>query len=243
MEIALTFSPRRVAVQLGGELDAEFAAQPGQRGRVAVAGGAQQRRQGIGEQLAGPAAVDRDRVEGEGVVPVGRKNFDRLRRVWRKVLTVAWATPILASVAWIVAHAAGDVDGTSATVAFGERVTAITQPGVPPAVVQEFDAPDGHHEFVPAMRALDGALRLTAGQGAQLVFVVSDGRYGFHIERQAADIVDRFTRHGVRVLWLDLASEHATTIVPTGAIPIRIADIDEVPRQVEHALVDVLRQA
>ncbi|WP_410570679.1 VWA domain-containing protein [Amycolatopsis sp. cmx-4-61] len=157
--------------------------------------------------------------------------------------SMAWATPILASVAWIVAHAAGDVDGSSATVAFGERVTAITQPGVPPAVVQEFDARDGYHEFVPAMRALDGALRLTAGQGARLVFVVSDGRYGSHIERQAAEIVDRFTRHGVRVLWLDLASEHATTIVPTGAIPIRIADIDEVPRQVEHALVDALRRA
>ncbi|WP_284741794.1 VWA domain-containing protein [Amycolatopsis sp. RTGN1] len=154
-----------------------------------------------------------------------------------------WATEMLASLAWIVAHAAAEVDGMTATVAFGERVTAITAPGVPPAAVQEFDAPDGYHEFVPAMRALDGALQLTAGQGARLVFVVSDGHYGPAIERQAAEVVERFARHGVHVVWLDLASEHDTTIVPPGAIPIRVANIGEIPHQVEDVLVRALRVA
>jgi hypothetical protein len=225
---------RRAKFRERGKIILDSAVPPGRlRGREAMLGAAQR---GMG-------------------MPVTAKPF---RRVIRKdtpepPLTVGiavdisgsmdWATPILASVAWIVAHAAAEVDGTSATVAFGERVTAITHPGMPPAAVQEFDAPDGYHEFVPAMRALDGALQLTTGQGARLVFVVSDGHYGFAIERQAAEVVDRFTRHGVRVLWLDLASEHDTTIVPPGAIPIRIADIDEVPRQVESALVDALRRA
>jgi hypothetical protein len=225
---------RRAKFRERGKTIVASAAPPGRlRGREAMLGAAQR---GMG-------------------MPVTAKPF---RRIIRKdtpepPLTVGiavdisqsmrWATPTLASVAWIAAHAAAEVDGTSATVTFGERVTAITTPGKPPAAVQEFNAPDGYHEFVPAMRALDGALQLTTGPGARLAFVVSDGRYGVDIERQAAEVVDRFTRRGVRVLWLDLASEHDTTIVPPAAIPIRITDIGEIPRQVETALVDALRRA
>ncbi|WP_410646239.1 hypothetical protein [Amycolatopsis sp. cmx-4-54] len=160
--------------------------------------------------------------------------------------SMSWATSALASTAWLVAHAVDDVGGDSATVAFGEWVTAITKPGVPPTVVQEFVADDGHERFTDAMRALDGGLRLTSGTGARLVFVVSDGHFVLPGEMESAQtIIDRFVRSGVHVLWLDLKSRtrNLTTIVPAGAIPVQVTDVAEIPHQVGAIAVRALRSA
>ncbi|OXM57059.1 hypothetical protein CFP71_10005 [Amycolatopsis thailandensis] len=160
--------------------------------------------------------------------------------------SMSWATTALASTAWLVAHAVDDVGGNSATVAFGERVTAITKPGVPPTVVQEFVADDGHERFADAMQALDGGLRLTSGAGARLVFVVSDGHFVLPGEMERAQtIVDRFVRSGVHVLWLDLTSNERSerTIVPEGAIPVPVTDVTEIPHQVGAIAVRALRTA
>lgn len=160
--------------------------------------------------------------------------------------SMSWATAALASTAWLVAHAVDDVGGSSATVAFGERVTAITKPGVPPTTVQEFVADDGHERFTDAMRALDGGLRLTSGTGARLVFVVSDGHFVLPGEMERAQtIVDRFVRSGVHVLWLDLTSSTRSerTIVPAGAISVPVTDVTEIPHQVGAIAVRALRTA
>ncbi|RSM68685.1 hypothetical protein DL991_41180 [Amycolatopsis sp. WAC 01375] len=160
--------------------------------------------------------------------------------------SMSWATSALASTAWLVAHAVDDAGGTSATVAFGERVTAITKPGVPPVMVQKFVADDGHERFTDAMRALDGGLRLTSGSGARLVFVVSDGHFVAPGEKDsAAGIVARFVRCGVHVLWLDLqaSARHTSTIVPPGAISVPVVDVTEIPHQVGAIAVRALRTA
>jgi hypothetical protein len=158
--------------------------------------------------------------------------------------SMTWATETMASVAWLVAHAVDQVGGSSATVAFGEEVTAITRPGVVPAKVQTFIADDGCEMFTDAMRALDGGLRLTSGDGARLVFVVSDGHFVAPGEKKrAAAMVERLVGHGVVVLWLDLhrGGRPSGTIVPSGAVPIPVVDVADIPRQVETILVRALR--
>ncbi|RLK58462.1 hypothetical protein [Actinokineospora cianjurensis] len=158
--------------------------------------------------------------------------------------SMTWATETMASVAWLVAHAVDQVGGSSATVAFGEEVTAITWPGVTPVKVQTFIADDGCEVFTDAMRALDGGLRLTSGDGARLVFVVSDGHFVAPGEKKrAAAMVERLVEHGVVMLWLDLHRDGrlSGTIVPSGAVPIPVVDVADIPQQVETILVRALR--
>lgn len=158
--------------------------------------------------------------------------------------SMRWATDTMASVAWMVAHAVDHVGGQSATVAFGERVTAITKPGRIPAAVQEFEANDGFERFADAIRALDGELRLVGGEGARLVFVVSDGHFGAAGEKErAVELVGRLVRSGVAVLWIDLQNPESgrSTIVPEGAVALPITSVQDIPGQVTTALVRALR--
>jgi len=53
----------------------------------------------------------------------------------------------LSSAAWIMAQAVAWSAGESATVCFGESVTAITRPGASPARVREFRAGDATERF------------------------------------------------------------------------------------------------
>lgn len=153
-----------------------------------------------------------------------------------------WATAIMASTAWIVAHAVAHVGGKSAAVAFGRHVTAVTQPGSVPAKVPSFTATDGTEMFTDAIHALDGGLGLTTAIGARLVFVVSDGHFVAPGEKKrAAAAVRRLTRHGVHVLWLDMHRRAGAMIIPPGATPIPITTIADIPQQVNTILVNALR--
>jgi hypothetical protein len=158
--------------------------------------------------------------------------------------SMKWATEVMASVAWMVAHAVDHCGGRSAMVAFGETVTPITRPGVIPAKVQNFIAADGYEMFTDAMWALDGGLRLTGGDGARIVFVVSDGQYHAPGERKrSAAMVERLVRHGVVVIWLDLQhyGRGRDTIVPPGAVKLPVVDVHDIPQQVTEVLVRALR--
>jgi len=78
---------------------------------------------------------------------------------------------ILARTSWMS-------DATSATVCFGEQVTAVTRPGHVPTHVRQFHANDDTEPFCQALDALDGALGLSrSGDGARLLVVVSDSYY------------------------------------------------------------------
>ncbi|MEG3636747.1 hypothetical protein [Micromonospora palythoicola] len=130
----------------------------------------------------------------------------------------AFAGPI-ASAAWITAQATAWAGGTSATVTFGQYVTAVTHPGQPPAKVRLF-AREGHTQGFPlAVDALDAALGLSDPRaGARLLVVVSDGEFTSSelIDGQAR--LDRLVRAGCGLLWLGppdsrpLAGAHATVL-------------------------------
>lgn len=158
--------------------------------------------------------------------------------------SMSWATKVMSTMAWVLAHAVAQVGGRCAMVAFGAQVTAVTRPGPPPRQVPTFVARDGWENFTRAIRALDGGLALTAGSGARLVFVVSDGHYVDEQEAGAARLVSWLVRHGVQVLWLDFTrdpKDQSSTKVPSGALHIPVADPADIPQQILAVLVKALR--
>ncbi|WP_406106274.1 hypothetical protein [Micromonospora globbae] len=130
----------------------------------------------------------------------------------------AFAAPI-ASAAWITAQATAWAGGTSATVTFGQYVTAVTRPGQPPDKVRLFAKENNTQGFPLAVDALDAALGLADPRGgARLLVVVSDGEFTSAelIDGQAR--LDRLVRAGCALLWLGppnsspLRGAHATVL-------------------------------
>ncbi|GGJ89899.1 hypothetical protein GCM10010123_19640 [Pilimelia anulata] len=114
----------------------------------------------------------------------------------------AWLGP-LQSVAWITAQATRWAQGRSATVTFGENVTAITRPGQPPGEVRELGLEGNTVGFTKTVDALDGALDLGDPRaGARLLVVVSDGEFT-GVDTVTGQLrINRLRAAGCAVLWL-----------------------------------------
>lgn len=115
----------------------------------------------------------------------------------------AFTDPI-ASAAWILANAAhhSRMPVTTATVAFGARVRAITHPGSVPTEVTEFNAPDDYEAIDTAIDALDAALDLSRPGAARLLVIASDGHYCPEPRQAAQTKIQRLLAAGCGVLWL-----------------------------------------
>lgn len=201
------------------------------------------------------AAITRDAQRAAGAVPTAQPWTATTRRhAPNPPLRVAIAVDVsgsmaaaagpLASAAWILAHATryAGPDNASATVAFGEAVTAITHPGKPPATVPQFRAADGFERFCDAADALDGALDLTSPGAARLLVVVSDGQFVGPGERDGArERVARLTKAGCAVLWLDLFC--GASLVPPGAKRVALTTPAEAADAIGSAAVAALTAA
>jgi hypothetical protein len=117
--------------------------------------------------------------------------------------SMRWAEQPVAELAWSIAHAVNRNEGTTATVAYGERVHAVTKPGESPKAMRTFDASGGTEEVAGALKALDGGLHLTNGRGVRMLVNVSDGQYTHSQREKATAILRRMTANGVKVLWID----------------------------------------
>ncbi|QYN41024.1 VWA domain-containing protein (plasmid) [Pseudonocardia sp. DSM 110487] len=186
-------------------------------------------------------------------IPVTARPFRRVERhrVPQPPITVGiavdvsgsmgWAESSLASAAWIVAWAVHQVSGTSATVTFGDAVTPITRPRMAPDKVTEFSAEGSTEEFVTAVQALDGQLRLASGKGARLLVVVSDGDLVKPGELEAGQrLVSRLAASGVGVIWLDL---HGRSSVMADCAAVQLDSGSEAAAAIGKAAVSALRQA
>lgn len=155
----------------------------------------------------------------------------------------AFAGPV-ASAAWILAAATrhSQVPATSATVIFGCEVRAITHPGTCPPRVTDFYAADGTEVPSHAIDALDGALSLARSDGARLLVIVSDGRFGLNGERARAQArVDRLRATGAAVLWLTPDNPLAT---PLDRVTVHtLTDPTTTARAIAHAATTALRAA
>ena len=155
--------------------------------------------------------------------------------------SMAAATGPVASAAWILAHATryAGPDNASATVAFGEQVTAITRPGKPPAQVPQFRAVCGTERVSEAIDALDGILDLSSPGAARLLVIVSDGGFVGYGEAEGARArVARLNKAGCAVLWLDLFGGYSA--VPPGATRVMLTNPAEAAEQIGKAAVTAL---
>jgi hypothetical protein len=114
----------------------------------------------------------------------------------------------MASVAWIMSEAVRRVQGRMAMVYYGDSVFHTLRPGEHLTEVKMYSAQDGSEAFDAAFIAMDGALNLLHGEGARLLFIVSDGCYsGRNIERSQY-WVQRCADAGVGVVMLPFSSWH-----------------------------------
>lgn len=201
------------------------------------------------------AAITRDAQRAAGAVPTAQPWASTTRRhAPNPPLKVGIAVDVsgsmaaaakpVASAAWILAHATryAGPDNASATVAFGEQVTAITRPGKPPTAVPKFRAACGTERFCEAVDALDGALDLTSPGAARLLVVVSDGQFVGHGEMHGArDRVGRLTKAGCAVLWLDLFG--GDSLVPPGAVRVMLTNPAQAADAIGKAAVTALAAA
>lgn len=141
-------------------------------------------------RLSMRGALTRDAQRAAGALPTA-KPFTRTRRQSTPTPplrvgiavdvsgSMTEATGPIASAAWILARATALTDplSTSATLAFGERVTAITRPGPAPAQVTTFTARDFTETPTQATDALDAALGLSRPGAARLLILATDGLF------------------------------------------------------------------
>jgi len=117
-----------------------------------------------------------------------------------------------ASTGWVIAQAVDRIaDSQSASVTFGEHVTAITRPGRAPALVREYDLEGATTGFPTAVDALDHTLGLSqAGHAARLLVVISDGIFWDPDITAGQARLDRLAKTGCGLLWIG----------PTGSRPL-----------------------
>jgi Mg-chelatase subunit ChlD len=123
----------------------------------------------------------------------------------------------MSSAAWILAQAATRAGATTATLAYGDRVTVLIPPGRRPTKVRDMRADAGTERFVEACAEADRLLHLSTPGTARLLVVVSDGHYVNPDESQAT--ITRLHHTGCAVLWLapnnswpPRVYDHTTTI-------------------------------
>lgn len=109
----------------------------------------------------------------------------------------------LASAAWILSEATRRVQGKVAMVYYGSAVFPTLKAGQHMTDVKVYTAPDGTERFDEAFKALDGSLNLLNGSGARLLVIVSDGEYTGEERDKARNWLNRCSKEGVGVLWLD----------------------------------------
>ncbi|MEV5409852.1 hypothetical protein AB0K60_13555 [Thermopolyspora sp. NPDC052614] len=143
--------------------------------------------------------------------------------------------------AWVMAHAVRQIHGQSATIAWGDRLTALTRPCEPPDQVPLLTTDQGTAVLPEAIRVLDGALELAAGHGARLLVIASDGHLNDHDQHDAVrDLLARLDRAGCTVLQLCLDS--AARVLPH-ARPVDASDPATAAQAIGQAAIDALRHA
>jgi hypothetical protein len=208
-----------------------------------------------GGRLRGGAAVLRSAQIAQGMVPTAepwrRKEY---RYVPEPPLRVGVLCDIsgsmskaagpVASLAWALNRAVSQIDGATATFAYGVGVHVVSRPGRPATAVQTFGAHGAWENITTALYAVDGALDLTANRsGARLLVNVSDGRYGHGTQRADGErLTTRLIHSGVKVLWLGLSGPDEDWPFP-GTTYVHVGDPADLGRIVAAAARRVLESA
>ncbi|MEU9509302.1 VWA domain-containing protein [Micromonospora sp. NPDC048170] len=144
----------------------------------------------------------------------------------------------MSSAAWIVAQAATRAGATSATLAYGDRITVLIPPGRRPAKVRDMRADAGTERFVEACAEADRLLHLSTPGTARLLVVVSDGHYVNPDESQAT--ITRLHHAGCAVLWLAPDNKGWPSRVYDNTTTITVDDPTTCVNLIGEAAIDAL---
>ncbi|MFG1952463.1 VWA domain-containing protein [Micromonospora sp. NPDC048830] len=147
----------------------------------------------------------------------------------------------MSSAAWIVAQASTRAGATSATLAFGDRITVLIPPGRRPAKVRDMRADAGTERFVEACTEADRILHLSTPGTARLLVVVSDGHYVNPTKAQAT--ITRLHRTGCAVLWLAPDNKSWPPRVYDHTTTITVDDPTTCINLIGQAAIDALSKA
>lgn len=204
-------------------------------------------------RLRSAQAVQRAAQRAQGIPPTAAP----FRRVQHRVveqppITVAVGCDIsgsmrsvtgaVASAAWVIANAVQQVDGTTATAAFGERVHPVVRPGEVPRKVREFNASGGMENITDTLRAFNGSMNLINGKGLRIVIIVSDGVWTSEQRRQGDKLALRLAAAGVRILHLGWRGK-GSDVPLAGSTYVQLNDPNDFGRVVGEAMVDLLTAA
>lgn len=137
-----------------------------------------------------------------------------------------WATEFSASSAWIVNRATQHVNGKAAAVTFGEKAEVTAFPGkVGDVIVRQ--ACDGSEAFNDGLATLDYLLKLEAGKGTRILFVVTDGFLVAEGEMEAcAKWIVKMRKAGVHVIWVTPSEKSETyrglPVIPKGVTVMKV---------------------
>lgn len=147
---------------------------------------------------------------------------------------------VTADLSWAVAQATSHMAGRTAAVAWNQAVAPVVRPGENPPNVREAGCGGGSGGCSLSLRALDGALRLTADRdGARAVVVVTDGALGDTYGAINAEVL-RLTRAGVKVLWVTPTPDLRIHVSATNVV---LHDPTEFGETIGKALANLLASA
>lgn len=109
-------------------------------------------------------------------------------------------TPFATAFSWASAQAVKGV-GRAVSVAYDTRVTVLNAPGENPQKPYPLTASGAGEDWKTAFAIVDGALNLSTGRGARLLFVLSDGEYAPMQAKAARADIQRLERGGAKVIW------------------------------------------
>lgn len=110
----------------------------------------------------------------------------------------------MGSASWIFSNVVQQIEGTAATVYYGQGVIPVLKPGEVQKQVDIWDANDGGHVIGDAFKMLNGSLRIADGVGARLLVVISDAHYQDRETQEAEKAITDCISTGAAVLWMDL---------------------------------------
>ena len=142
------------------------------------------------------------------------------------------------SLAWVIGSAINQLGGKVATVLFSNLAVPVASPTEQSNAVVMTGTSAGDHVMSEAQLMADGALDLIDGDGARLLFVFSDGEFGYRNEtkylREAVDA-------GVHVVWIAPRRIDASQPVPHTSS--RFTSVEEASTTAYAELVDAIGDA
>lgn len=143
----------------------------------------------------------------------------------------------MADLVWALSWAAAWSGGTVASAAWNSRVAPLTWPGRVPGRVLEPDCGGGSGGCAESIRALDGVLGLSAGDGARLLVVVTDGAIGNRrlVHAEISDLV----RSGTRTVWVTPKVDPRT---PPDAVNLALPDPRSLSRELARVICSTLEE-